>query len=366
MSVMLPDPLEWVLDMLGFNWPHADEDKLMECAQVWRTFASEVQGHAAQGTSYAGNVLSENSGDAIDGFRKEWDKFSGGSGYLDDAAQAAEVIAFTLEAAAMLVIGMKVAVIVQLAILAAEIIAAQVAAPFTLGLSEIGGAAATLATREMVRRLLKEVAKQLLDAILEAAKEPVISALEAMASDLIAQTVNQNFGAQNGYNLSRTAKEGYAAGKDALENTGETLGESLRDGAAGRAGHHAHGGLDSAAGHGSDGDGGSGEHGGDGPGDRGGDGPGDRGGDGSEGSGPEGSGPEGGDAPGSRSEGGDGPDGGDRSDTGDGPGDRGDTGDGPATHSPRASDNVGGDRDTTLGDTGDPRTDPASPDSPTT
>ncbi len=135
---MLPDPLEWVLDMLGFNWPHADEDKLIECAQVWRTFAAEVQGHAARGNTYASNVLGENSGDSIEGFSKAWEKFSGGSGYLNDAAEAAEVIAFTLEAAAMLVIGMKTAVIVQLAILAAEIIAAQAAAPFTLGLSEIG------------------------------------------------------------------------------------------------------------------------------------------------------------------------------------------------------------------------------------
>ncbi|WP_432141785.1 toxin glutamine deamidase domain-containing protein [Streptomyces sp. bgisy084] len=260
---MLPDPLEWVLDMLGFNWPHADEDKLLECAQVWRNFAAEVQGHQARGATYASNVLAENSGDAIEGFGKAWEKFSGNSGYLNDAAQAAEVIAFTFEAAATLVIGMKVAVIVQLAILAAEIIAAQAAAPFTLGLSEIGAAAATFATREMVRRILKEVAKQLLDAIMEAAKEPVISALEAMASDLIAQTVNQNFGAQKGYDLGRTAKEGQKAATDALKNTGESLGESLRDGAGGRAGRRARNGLDSAAGHGSDGsdstDGGSGD-----------------------------------------------------------------------------------------------------------
>ncbi|RSO11013.1 PE-PGRS family protein, partial [Streptomyces sp. WAC 06725] len=179
---MLPDPLEWVLDMLGFNWPHADEDKLIQCAQVWRQFANEVAGHQSRGNSAAGNVLAANTGDAIDGFSKTWEKFADGSGYFDDARQAAEVIAFTLEAAAALVIGMKIAVITQLAILAAEIIAAQAAAPFTLGLSEIGAAAGTLATREIVRRILKEVAKQLLDAIMEAAKEPVISALEAMAS----------------------------------------------------------------------------------------------------------------------------------------------------------------------------------------
>src|SRR5262245_15945565 len=159
--MMLPNSLEWVLEMLGFNWPTADEDKLIECAQVWRNFAAEVEGHQARGTTSASNVLSQNSGDSIEGFSKTWDKFGSGSGYFSDAREAAEVIAFTLEAAAALVIGMKVAVIVQLAILAAEIIAAQAAAPFTLGLSEIGAAAATLATREVVRKILKEIAKQL-------------------------------------------------------------------------------------------------------------------------------------------------------------------------------------------------------------
>ncbi|MGA5199874.1 PE-PGRS family protein, partial [Streptomyces exfoliatus] len=259
--MMLPNALEWVLEMLGFEWPTADEDKLIECAQVWRTFAAEVEGHQSRGVTSASNVLSQNAGDSIDGFSKAWDKFGGSSGYFDDARQAAEVIAFTFEAAAALVIGMKVAVIAQLVILAAEIIAAQAAAPFTFGLSEIGGAAATLATREVVRKILKEVAKQLLDAILEAAKEPVISALEAMVSDIIAQTVNQNFGAQNGYNVGRTLKEGQSAATDAIKNTGETLGESLRDGAGHRAGHRARGGLDSAAGHGSDHGGDGGEHG---------------------------------------------------------------------------------------------------------
>lgn len=217
--------------MLGFNWPHADEDKMMECAQVWRDFAAEIAEHQARGRTYASNVLGENSGDSIEGFSKAWEKLGGNSGYLNDAREAAEIIAFTFEAAAMLVLGMKVAVIVQLVILATEIIAAQAAAPFTLGLSEIGGAAATLATREAVRRILKKVAHQLLEAIMEAAKEPVISALQAMASDLITQTVNQNFGAQKGYDLGRTAKEGKKAATDALKNTGETLGESLRDGA---------------------------------------------------------------------------------------------------------------------------------------
>ncbi|MEU9488550.1 toxin glutamine deamidase domain-containing protein [Streptomyces decoyicus] len=251
MSLMLPDWLEWVLEMLGYDWPTGDEDKMNESADRWREFANAVEQLQSEGVSAAGTVLSANSGDSIDGFSRTWEKFSGnGSGYLDDARTAAELIAFALNAGSGVIIGMKVAVIAQLAILAAEIIAAQAAAPFTLGLSEIGAAGATQATRLIVRRILKEAREALVEAIVETVKEPAVSALEAMISDAIAQGMNMNFGAQQGFDVGRSAKTGAEAGVEALKNSGQTFAESLRDGAGGRAGHHARGGLESAAGHG--------------------------------------------------------------------------------------------------------------------
>ncbi|MFI2240958.1 toxin glutamine deamidase domain-containing protein [Streptomyces chrestomyceticus] len=252
---MLPNALEWVLEMCGFEWPTGDEDKMMECANTWRQFAADVQSLQVRGVSAAGNVLAENAGDSIEGFNKTWEKFGGGSGYFDDARQGAELIAICLDAAAMLIIGLKVAVIAQLVILAVEIIAAQAAAPFTLGLSELGALGAAAATRMILRKLLKEVAQQILQAVLETAKEPFVSALEAMVSDLVAQTVEQNFGKQSGYDLGRTAKKGYEEGKEALKNSGSTFGESLRDGAGSRAGHGARHGLTHGGNEGGDGGG---------------------------------------------------------------------------------------------------------------
>ncbi|MER6842685.1 toxin glutamine deamidase domain-containing protein [Streptomyces platensis] len=246
--------------MCGFEWPTGNEDKMMECANTWRQFAADVESLQARGVSAAGNVLADSAGDSIEGFNKTWEKFGGGSGYFDDARQGAELIAICMDAAAMLIIGLKVAVIAQLIILAIEIIAAQAAAPFTLGLSELGAMGAAAATRLILRKLLKEIAQQILQAVLETAKEPFVSALEAMVSDVVAQTVEQNFGKQSGYDLGRTAKKGYEEGKDALKNSGSTFGESLRDGAGSRAGHGARHGLTNGGhdgGDGSDGDGSS-------------------------------------------------------------------------------------------------------------
>src|SRR6478609_1472602 len=170
--MMLPEPLEWVLEMLGFDWPKADEDKLRECAQIWRDFADRVDEVNQQALSAANSVRSANAGDDIDAFGRAFDKFStGGDGYLADMAFASRLIATAFDAAAMIVVACKIAVIAQLVILATEIIAAQGAALFTFGLSEVAALGATQATKMIVRRLLKELRDALVEAVIETIKD---------------------------------------------------------------------------------------------------------------------------------------------------------------------------------------------------
>ncbi|MER5510359.1 toxin glutamine deamidase domain-containing protein [Streptomyces sp. NPDC002766] len=260
--MMLPSELEWVLEMLGYDWPTANEDKLKECANIWRKFGDDVtELHTAANTS-ARQVVAHNAGESIDAFTKTYAKFdSGGDGYLANAAQAAYIIATVLEACAYIVEFAKWAVIAQLIALAIEIAAAQAAAPFTFGLSEVGALGATQAARLIVRRLLKELKEALIEAIVEAMKEPAISAIEAIITDLIRQTVNVGFGAQEGYDLATTAKQGANAGWDAIKQSPQTLAEGVRDSLGEKAGHRAHHAIDSRIdGHGSSGDGEGGSH----------------------------------------------------------------------------------------------------------
>ncbi|MDO0937047.1 toxin glutamine deamidase domain-containing protein [Streptomyces sp. DG2A-72] len=281
--MMLPDELEWVLQMLGFNWPTADEDKLRDSAALWRKFGDDVTGLHTSANSSARMVTAHNAGESIDKFSKTYKKFDGGDGsdgYLANAAQAAHIIANVMEACAYLVEFAKWAVIAQLIALAIQIAAAAAAAPFTFGLSSVAGMGATQAARLIVRRLLDELKQALLEAIVEAMKEPAISAIEAIISDLIRQTVNVGFGAQQGYDLAHTMKTGGTAGLEALKQSPQTLAEGVRDSLGKRAGdrvHHAvdsridgYGGPSGAPGsNGDGGDGGSGGRGGDGSGDSG-------------------------------------------------------------------------------------------------
>ncbi|WP_328355569.1 toxin glutamine deamidase domain-containing protein [Streptomyces sp. NBC_00445] len=246
--MMLPDELEWVLQMLGFNWPTADEDKLRDSAALWRKFGDDVTGLHTSANSAARMVTAHNAGESIDKFSKTYKKFDGGDGsdgYLANAAQAAHIIANVMEACAYLVEFAKWAVIAQLIALAIQIAAAAAAAPFTFGLSSVAGMGATAAARLIVRRLLDELKQALLEAIIEAMKEPAISAIEAIISDLIRQTVNVGFGAQQGFDLAHTMKTGGTAGLEALKQSPQTLAEGVRDSLGKKAGDGVHNAVDS-------------------------------------------------------------------------------------------------------------------------
>ncbi|WP_279617142.1 toxin glutamine deamidase domain-containing protein [Streptomyces regalis] len=246
--MMLPDELEWVLEMLGYKWPTANEDKLRDCATVWREFGEKVNELHTTANGAARQVTAHNAGESIDKFTKTYEKFDGGGGndgYLRNAAEAAFLIANVLEACAYLVEFAKWAVIAQLIALAIQIAAAAAAAPFTFGLSSVAGMGATQAARLIVRRLLDELKQALIEAIIETMKEPAISAIEAIITDLIRQTVNVGFGAQEGYDVGATLKAGGEAGLDALKQSPQTFAEGIRDSLGQKAGSRARHAVDS-------------------------------------------------------------------------------------------------------------------------
>ncbi|MGV9248605.1 WXG100-like domain-containing protein [Streptomyces sp. NPDC003710] len=184
MSLTLPSELVWVLDLLGYSWPEADEEALHEVAEAWRNFGAQLEEIQAQGERFARTVVSSNVGTAVDGFSKAWGAYTGANGedsYIPDARTACEVLAVAFDAAALAVLTAKLAVIAQLVALAVEIIAAQASAPFTFGLSEIGALGATQSARLIVRELLDKLKKEVVEAITKAMAHASMDALKKIA-----------------------------------------------------------------------------------------------------------------------------------------------------------------------------------------
>ena len=88
MSLTLPSELVWVLDLLGYSWPEADEQALHDVAEAWRAFGKDLETIQTEGDGFARTILASNAGTAVDEFTKGWGAYTGTNGqdsYIPDA-----------------------------------------------------------------------------------------------------------------------------------------------------------------------------------------------------------------------------------------------------------------------------------------
>lgn len=206
MGLVLPQPLVWVLDIVGVDWPNVDEDQLRSAADELRQMSQELTGDTDDAKSQIEQMLQENSSESLQLFEALWNKLSGS--HLPQVAQAMNVVAGALDAGAVIVVGMKVAAIAQLAILAAEIISDQVEAAFTFGASEALIPIQTIATREIMKGIEDRIISELEQQVLGAIEQPVIDALTSAAEDLGSQLLGDALGVSSGVDMSQVASAG--------------------------------------------------------------------------------------------------------------------------------------------------------------
>ena len=135
MSLMLPPELSKFLNMIGFEWPEGEEDKIFAWADRWMGYAGEVEGsvQAAQGAHDI--VARENAGPAAEAYSR---RFSGDDGIADVLKNLA--VAGNITGGCLLLIGGAVIVlkgvfVVQLVMFAISVAEAIAAAIPTAGAS---------------------------------------------------------------------------------------------------------------------------------------------------------------------------------------------------------------------------------------
>lgn len=164
MGLQLPGELITALGWIGYTWPEADEEKLFEMGQAWISFAGRIGAAAGEADAAAGQVWAQNTGPAVQAFQKWWTGEQHGPLVLRDGTQAAVILGAGLIICAAIVLALKIAVIVQLAILAFEVAQAIATAVVTLGASLAEIPIFQMITREIVGMLIDQVIGQLLDA----------------------------------------------------------------------------------------------------------------------------------------------------------------------------------------------------------
>jgi hypothetical protein len=113
----LTEPLSWV----GLIWPEADEDLLYQAGQRWIACSSQLKLINQRADQAATAVWASNDGDAAQAFQAYWSGDKGPPQRLTDDATAAAIIGTALIVFAAAVLALKLAFIVQLAILAAQV-----------------------------------------------------------------------------------------------------------------------------------------------------------------------------------------------------------------------------------------------------
>lgn len=223
MGITLPGEVAWVLDLLGVEWPNIDEDELRSIAEDLRSLAEEMRGHTGDAQADIAEMLGVNTLESLKRFEALWKKLA--EGHLDQLAQGFDLLGTGLDVAAVVVVGLKLAAIVQLVTLAAELIAAQAAAPVTLGASEAVAAAQIPITRAIVKQLVEQAVQSVQQQLVDAITGPVFAALEAAGMELAGQLLGAALGTDDGVDLGKVA----AAGGDAFEQGVQQSAENLRN-----------------------------------------------------------------------------------------------------------------------------------------
>jgi hypothetical protein len=194
MSVMLDGKLIFVLNLIGFNWPQADEDKLKESARHWREYASELERVIADTNRILLQVRADNSGESIDALEQHWREFGE---HLRKGHDAAAVVAEVLEDFALAVEALKASVALQLGILAGELAATTGAAFLTFGAAEAAAPGEILFTQAIVRGAVRvaiqKVERLVVDKVAKKVVEHFLSIKNGLKALKAAPTVLKDF-----------------------------------------------------------------------------------------------------------------------------------------------------------------------------
>lgn len=179
----LPGELVWVLDMLGYDWPPLDEDEMRRAASIMRQFKDDVEGTVEVAeTRVKTGVASALTGQASTSFANAWDTDRATN--IQQLVDALDPVAGGIEVGADAVVALKVKVIAELVITAAQIAAAAASAIITLGASA-AASAAIIALRKKALDVLTNIAvdqlaQQLLPLIIEPLQGPMMDGITAM------------------------------------------------------------------------------------------------------------------------------------------------------------------------------------------
>ena len=227
MAMNLPGELVWVLDMLGYDWPPIDEDEVRRAAQITRQFGEDLEGTIeVVDAKIHGDVVSAMKTGSATAYTTAWD--SQRQGNLRQLVELIDPAATGMDVFADAVVALKVKVIAELVITAAQIAAAAATALLTGGLS-LAANAAIIAARKKALDILTNIAvEQVAGQVLSMLVEPLATVMVDLATAIAeAPVVEGSIGDVSEFDADLDALEQAAGDIEKSGQEQESLAESF-------------------------------------------------------------------------------------------------------------------------------------------
>lgn len=184
MGITIPGELDHLLDLLGYEWPNIDEDAVREAADLVRGLRDDLQGTLDDLDSRIHGELSEAfTSKAARAYIQAWT--DNRSQNMDQVLDVLPGVAQGIDVFADAVVALKLKVIAELTITAAQIAAAAATAVVTGGLS-LAANAAIIAARKKALDIATDIAvEQLVGQLATMVAEPLTETIPGLANAIL-------------------------------------------------------------------------------------------------------------------------------------------------------------------------------------
>ncbi|MFI9415112.1 WXG100-like domain-containing protein [Nocardia gamkensis] len=180
MSIELPSEVALFLNCIGVPYPDVNEDDVRALGKYVSDFANSVAGTHDLATGTITELGAVYSGESYEALVAAWARMS--ASHMRDLDKACHIVAGALDVAADVITAVKIAVLAELAALAAS---------YAVVLATPGAVGYTLAVREVTRRVCQGMEDMLLSYIVAEVIGKAIEPLEDTIGRLINGTVRE-------------------------------------------------------------------------------------------------------------------------------------------------------------------------------
>ena len=223
MGMMLPNELIWVMDKMGLEWPDIDEDEVRKAATLVRGYQGDMETLVqAADRRINGQIATAMRGQTGAAHVSGWNR-----NRSENVQQLLDLLgpaAVGIDAAAGIVLALKIKVIAEVTLTLAQLIPLLAAGPFGAG----GAALLILARKKLFSMMMEATLEQVINELLPLAIEPLVDQVPGLVMALLdAPVVENNVGDVDEFFADLEALDQAAADMDAHADDVEELTDRL-------------------------------------------------------------------------------------------------------------------------------------------